>query len=223
MPRSTKVVLVVLAALVAAALLIFGLRTRNDGVETTAPRKAAASSGTTPAGESATTATTGTGMPPRSSEQRAAHRAAMLEAIARAREARDHRAAASTGTPAKPGTAAPRSSDSSATTLDLADKTGDTSEWGKRALGTLNSMLGQCYDLGLAEDANLAGTVTLRFTLVGEPNVGGLLERAEIVDATTTITQKTIRDCMTQQLYALELDPPPAGVTVEREISLQVP
>jgi len=84
-------------------------------------------------------------------------------------------------------------------------------------------MLGQCYDLGLAEDANLAGFVTIRFTLVGEPNVGGLLERVEIVDAETTITQQTIRDCFTQQLHALELDPPPDGVTVERQLSLHVP
>jgi hypothetical protein len=57
---------------------------------------------------------------------------------------------------------------------------------------------------GLAEDPNLAGTVTIQFTLVGEPKVGGLLERV-------------------QQLYALELDPPPDGVTVERELHLKVP
>ena len=63
----------------------------------------------------------------------------------------------------------------------------------------------------------------IRFTLVGEPNVGGLLERVEIVDAETTIAQQTIRDCFTQQLYALELDPPPVGVTVERQLSLKVP
>ena len=43
------------------------------------------------------------------------------------------------------------------------------------------------------------------------------------IDANTTISQQTIRDCLTQQLYALELDPPPAGVTVERELSLRFP
>ena len=114
-------------------------------------------------------------------------------------------------------------SDSAATTLDITDNTGDTSDWQKRALGTLNRLLGQCYDLGRAEDANLTGTVKLRFTLVGEPDVGGLLERVEIVDTETTITQQTIRDCLTQQLYALELDPPPDGVTVERDVTLKVP
>jgi len=60
----------------------------------------------------------------------------------------------------------------------------------------------------------------LRFTLAGEPGVGGLLERVEIVDEDSSIKQATIRDCMTQQLYALELDPPPEGMRVERQVSL---
>jgi thioredoxin 1 len=70
---------------------------------------------------------------------------------------------------------------------------------------------------------NLAGTVTVEFTLVGEPGVVGLLESSAIVEKDTTITQQTIRDCLIQQLYALELDPPPDGVTVKRAISIKVP
>ena len=141
----------------------------------------------------------------------------MLDAIAKARS---HRMAAPAGVGHSTSAAAGGSTD---TTLDIVDKTGDTSEWEKRTLGTLNSLLGQCYDLGHAEDPTLAGTVTLRFTLVGEPHVGGLLERVEILDEKTSITQETIRDCMSQQLYALELDPPPDGVTVERELHLKFP
>jgi hypothetical protein len=147
----------------------------------------------------------------------------MLAAIASARGAREHRTTAPTRTSATPGAPTKAGSDSTATTLDLVDNSGDTSEWGKRALHTLNNLLGQCEDLGRAEDANLAGTIAVEFTLVGEPNVGGLLEKVEIVDADTTITQQTIRDCLTQQLYALELVPPPDGVTVKRQVTLQIP
>lgn len=219
--KPTKLVLVVLAALLlaSAATVMIVLPMRGDGGGTTASTRSpetTASSGAAPAGPSVTDART----PLRPVSE---HRAAMLAAIASARDARDHRTAAPTRTPATPGAPITTGSESTATTLDITDKTGDTSDWAKRALGTLNGMLGQCYDLGLAEDDNLAGTVTIRFTLVGEPNVGGLLERVEIVDANTTITQKTIRDCLTQQLYALELDPPPDGVTVERELQLKVP
>jgi RNA polymerase sigma-70 factor (ECF subfamily) len=220
--KPTKPVVMVLAALLLAsvATAVVVLSMRGDGGGTTASTRATeitASSGAAPAGPRAIAAATDARAP---LQPVSAHRAAMLAAIASAREAREHRTAAPTRTPATPATAG---RDSTATTLDITDKTGDTSEWAKRALGTLNGLLGQCYDLGRAEDANLAGTVTVRFTLVGEPNVGGLLERVDIVDANTTITQQTIRECLTQQLYALELDPPPDGVTVERELHLEVP
>ncbi|NVB84996.1 MAG: RNA polymerase sigma factor [Kofleriaceae bacterium] len=227
--KSTKLVLVVLAALLLAsvATVMFVLPMRGGSGGTTASTRSAettASSGAAPAGPSVTIASTDAPTPLQPvSEHRAAERAAMLAAIASAREARDHRTAAPTRTPATPGAHTTTVSDSPATTLDITDRTGDHSEWSKRALGTLNRLLGQCYDLGRAEDANLEGTVTLRFTLVGEPNVGGLLEHVEIVDAETTITQQTIRDCLTQQLYALELDPPPDGVRVTRQLGLNVP
>jgi len=215
--KSTKLVLVVVAALLlasAATVMIVLPTTPTRSPETTA------SSGAAPAGPSATAAATDARTPPKPVSE---HRAAMLAAIARAREARANRPAASTRAPATPGAPTTTGSDSTATTLDIKDMTGDTSDWAKRALATLNSLLGQCYDLGRAEDANLEGTIMVRFTLVGEPKVGGLLERVEIVDTDTTITQQTIRDCLTQQLYALELDPPPDGVTVERQLSLKVP
>jgi hypothetical protein len=176
-----------------------------------------ASIGAAQASPSATAAATDARTPPRPVANR---RAATLAAIERARAARDHRIAAPTHTPAAP--TAP-GTDSTATTLDITDNTGDTTVWQKRALGTLNRLLGQCYDLGRAEDANLAGTLVVRLTLVGEPNAGGLLERVDIIDKDTTITQQTIRDCVTQQLYALELDPPPEGVSIERELSLEFP
>ena len=151
----------------------------------------------------------------------AAERAALLEAIATARSRRAAAPAAS-GAPAR-ASGGGGSGDTNATTLNITDRTGDTSEWEKRTLGTLNTLLGECYDLGRAEAPGLDGTVVLRFTIAGEPNVGGLLERVEIVDENTTIKQQTLRDCMTESLYALELDPPPDGVRVEREISLRFP
>jgi RNA polymerase sigma-70 factor (ECF subfamily) len=224
--KSTKLVLVVVAALLlaVAVTLVIVLPMRDDGGTPASPRSPATStpSGAAPVGSSATAAATGarTSLQPLS-EQRAAERAAKLAAIRRAREQRTA-SSDSTGAPTKPKTPT-TTGGGTGTTLDITDRTGDTSDWQQRALGTLNNLLGQCYDLGLAEDAKLEGTVTVRFTLVGEPTVGALLERVEIVGENTTITQPTILDCLTQQLYALELDPPPDGMTVERELSLKIP
>jgi RNA polymerase sigma-70 factor (ECF subfamily) len=219
--KPIKLVLGVLAALLLATVMI--VLPILDGGTTASTRSPAASSGAASRGPSVTAETDArTSLRP-VSEDRAAKRTAMLAAIASAREARAGRTVAPTHTPATPITPTTTGTDSTATTLDIIDKSGDTSDWSKRAIGTLNKLLGQCYDLGRAEDANLAGTVTMRFTLVGEPGVGGLLERVEIVDAETTITQQTLRDCFTQQLYALELDPPPDGLTVVRQLTLDVP
>jgi RNA polymerase sigma-70 factor (ECF subfamily) len=228
--KATKLVLVVVAALLLSAAVVgmIILPTRGGSGQTTASTRSpetSALNGAAPAGSSVTIAPSDARPVLRLLSQRsAAGRAEMLAAIARAREARAHRTAAPPPTPGAVGPPIPTTgSDSPYAVLDIKDNTGDTSDWSKRALSTLNHMLGQCYDLGLAEDANLAGVVKIEFTLVGEPGVGGLLERIDIVDAETTITQRTIRDCFTQQLYALELDPPPDGVTIQRELSLKVP
>jgi RNA polymerase sigma-70 factor (ECF subfamily) len=228
--KSTKLVLVVIAALVLAsvATLMLVVPQRGGGGATTmaatrSPETTASSVGV-PAGPRVITGAPDARTPlPPVSAHRAAERVAMLAAITRAREAGDHRKAVPTRAPATRAAPATTGSDSTGTTLDIVDGTGDTSDWSKRALATLNDLLGQCYDLGRAEDPDLTGIVTIEFTLVGEPGVGGLLERVEIVDKDTTITQQTIRDCLTQQLYALELDPPPDGVTVKRAIHLKVP
>ncbi len=220
-PTKLGVVLVVALLLATAATVMIVVPLRGGTTTATGSPESSSSAAPRP---SVTDAATDARTPRQPvSEQRAAQRAAMLAAITRAREVRDHRTAAPTPPSATPGARTTTRPDAAATTLDIIDKTGDTNDWSKRALITLNKLLGQCFDLGRAEDANLAGNVVIEFTLVGEPNVGGLLERVEIVDEDTTISQQTIRDCFLQQLYALELDPPPDGVTIKRMLHLKVP
>lgn len=220
--KPTKFMIGIVAALLLAtattAITVRSLRRGDDEPSSTTSSQIASSTRQTPPS-----------VPGTSPDARAAsptvskRRADLLEAITRAREARTRRGADPAAITTAPSGTRSGGNESAATVLDITDRSGDTSEWSKRALGTLNTLLGQCYDLGLAEDSKLAGDIMLRFTLVGEPKVGGLLERVEIVDTNTTISQQTIRDCFTQQLYALELDPPPDGVTVERELTLKVP
>lgn len=213
--KPTKIVIAVVAALLFVTTAIVAMFVH--------PRAHESQTHASPAGQSTTAIasnarpaghvdTAGVDANVASPEAHTAKRTAMLEAIAKARS---HRAAAPVGAT----TAA--SDNSTSTTLDIVDRTGDTSDWEKRALGTLNSLLGQCYDLARAEDPAFAGTIAVRFTILGEPSVGGLLDHVEILDEDTSITQQTFRDCATEQLYALELDPPPDGVTVERELSLR--
>lgn len=227
--KPTKLVLVLVAALLLAGAAIMTIVRSTGGGGGTSTVSMRSPQTTMPSGAAlagpSVAAAAADARPPHGpvAEQRAAERAAMLDAIARAREARSHRAPAPSLAFAVPGAPTTAGSDATGTVLDITDKTGDTSDWSKRALGTIDRLFGQCEDLGRAEDPDLDGTVTVRFTLVGEPEVGGLLESVEIVDADSTISQQTIRECLTQQLYALELDPPPDGVKVQRQVSIKIP
>jgi hypothetical protein len=209
-------VLLAISAVVVIAFAVYWLA-RGGANEKPSPAgpQAASSTTATPVGTSSAQRTLDARTPARPHPTHtAAERAAMLEAIA---IARSHRSAA------PPVVTSGTANDSTRTKLNIIDKTGDTSEWEKRALDTLNTLLGECYDLGRAEEPGLAGTLRLRFTIAGEPKVGGMLEHVEIVAENTSITQQTIRDCVTEQLYSLELDPPPDGMRVERELALKFP
>jgi len=105
--------------------------------------------------------------------------------------------------------------------LTLANKTGSNTEWEKRQLDTLNQLLAECYDLASSEQPDLAGTLGVQFTISGEPEIGGLVDDIEIMEGYSTIDQPSMRECVTESLYALELDPPPEGVSVGRQVTLR--
>lgn len=107
------------------------------------------------------------------------------------------------------------------TPLQLANKTGSTSEWEEQALTTLRELLGECYALAEEEEPGLSGTFGLRFSLTAEPEVGGLVEGLSVMEDYSTIEQAMMRECMLESVYALELEPPPEGVQVDRELTLR--
>ena len=104
--------------------------------------------------------------------------------------------------------------------LALADKTGSTSEWEKRQIDTLNQLLAECYDLAADEDPDLAGTLGVQFTITGEPAIGGVVDDIEVMEDYSTIEQASMRECVRESLYGLELDPPPEGVQEARQVTL---
>jgi hypothetical protein len=105
--------------------------------------------------------------------------------------------------------------------LSLADKTGSSTDWEKRQVEILNELLAECYDLAASEQPGLSGTLGVSFRITGEPAVGGVVEAVELLDDHSTIRQSTMRECVTESLYALELAPPPEGVSVGRQITLR--
>jgi len=121
-------------------------------------------------------------------------------------QARRRRLAQSTGRPSEP--------------LALANKTGSNEEWEQRQLATLNTLLAECYDLARATEPELAGKLGVQFSISAEPEVGGLVDEVQLMDDYSTIESASMRECVTESMYALELDPPPEGVTVARQVTL---
>ena len=136
-------------------------------------------------------------------------------ALATARTRRTSAAPGAAAAPALPA-AAP-------TKLDLANKTGhELSDWERRQLDALNDLLGECYDLARAGNPALAGKVSLQFTVAAEPEIGGLVSEIRFDEGGTTIADAGLRECMTESLHALELEPPPEGVEVSRQVTLDL-
>lgn len=213
--KTTKLVIAIVAL-----VLLFGI---TAAIYRRTHPPAVASLSTAPGGTATTSSAPLADASPTAAipDARATDRATLLAAITNARDRRTAAAARPTAEPAPPPALAAGSG--SGTVLGIVDKTGDSSEWSKRALATINALFGQCYDLGRAEDPAFGGSIVVEFKIVGEPGIGGLLEQAEIIDGPdTTIKQQTFRDCVLQQLYALELDPPPEGTSIARRIDISL-
>lgn len=138
-------------------------------------------------------------------------RAALLDALVQARAARETPAFADKAT---------RGSEQ-LEPLAIANKTGTTSDWEERQLATLNDLLGECHALASEEAGGLVGTIGIRFTIAAEPELGGLLDEVEFMEGYSTIENAMMRECMSESMYALELDPPPEGMKVGREVTLR--
>ena len=85
----------------------------------------------------------------------------------------------------------------------------------KARIVELRPYLIECYQNTLATDPTMQGNITVRFTIVGEPEVGGLVGESEIDDDASTIKNPDFRQCIQESMYAANFEPPVNGGTVE--------
>jgi hypothetical protein len=71
-------------------------------------------------------------------------------------------------------------------------------------------LAGSCYEELLARHPKLAGKVSLDFSIMGDPSVGGV-----VVDVAfgkgTTLKDASFQTCMSESMYAVVFDAPPEG------------
>ena len=73
----------------------------------------------------------------------------------------------------------------------------------------------ECYNTALRQDPELAGQITVKFTIVGEEEIGGVVESAEIDGEETTLDSEFLGECMRESVMAVTFDPPPNSGRVD--------
>jgi hypothetical protein len=71
----------------------------------------------------------------------------------------------------------------------------------------------ECYDAALERDPKLGGKLVLSFVIVGDEDVGGVVESAEL-DPASTLSEKELVYCMRESLLSLAFEPPKNGGSV---------
>ncbi len=72
----------------------------------------------------------------------------------------------------------------------------------------------ECYEQALELDQSLAGKVVIRSTIIGEEEIGGLVESSEVLLDQSEISAPAFLECVQESIYALELPAPEGGGTV---------
>ncbi len=78
-------------------------------------------------------------------------------------------------------------------------------------------MVKECYERALRTQPALAGKLVVRYSIVGDPSVGGLVGESNIVGDKSTITDLDLRECVQESMYAARFPPPTSGGEVQVE------
>ncbi|PRP91123.1 hypothetical protein ENSA5_58600 [Enhygromyxa salina] len=68
-----------------------------------------------------------------------------------------------------------------------------------------------CYNTALSADPQLSGTLALQFAVIGDPEIGGLVEYAEVVSEESTLISEFMSECVRESTLAMTFEAPPEG------------
>ncbi len=72
----------------------------------------------------------------------------------------------------------------------------------------------ECYESALEDQPKLGGTLTMKFSIVGDPSVGGVVDEAD-VDPASEVTHPDLLECMRESMLSLSFPPPEGGGKVD--------
>jgi RNA polymerase sigma factor (sigma-70 family) len=89
----------------------------------------------------------------------------------------------------------------------------------KAQIRELMPMVKECYESALSRNPKLNGKLVVRFSIVGDPSLGGIVSESKVVDGDETITDHELSTCVQETMYAARFPPPKEG----GEVSVEYP
>jgi hypothetical protein len=83
------------------------------------------------------------------------------------------------------------------------------------AMVSLLPMIVDCYKQARATTPTLAGKLVVHFTIEGDPDTGGVVTDSSIDPDQSEIHDPGLAECVQETMFALEIDPPANGGTVQ--------
>lgn len=75
----------------------------------------------------------------------------------------------------------------------------------------ITPLVRECYERALERIPTLAGKAIVEFAIIGEEEVGGLVESSTYLQDQSTIADPEFAECIQETMHALEFAAPPAG------------
>jgi len=73
----------------------------------------------------------------------------------------------------------------------------------------------ECYQQALARGPGDAGTadgvLKVRFSIIGDPELGGVIEDSKVLEDTPLAANASLAECVQESMYAMQLEPPKGG------------
>lgn len=83
-------------------------------------------------------------------------------------------------------------------------------EYIRAAVQELKPLLAECYELARGEQTDLEGRLVVEFEIVGEPEVGGIVDQSSI-DQASDLDHPVLVECVRETMYTAELPAPEGG------------
>jgi hypothetical protein len=88
-------------------------------------------------------------------------------------------------------------------------------EYIRASIRELVPLVRECYENALRDQPDLGGTLTVAFTIAGEPEIGGVVTESGIVGTDAGTLHAGLEECVRETMYGLKLQAPRGGGIVK--------